>query len=80
MRPNPIIAIRDILGEIELLEGIAARMTLQTFMSDPISRYAAAYALQIISEAVRHIPDEWLAEYPTEPWAQIIRYRQPNPP
>ena len=46
-------------------------MTLQTFMSDPISRHAAAHAIQIIPEAVRHIPDEWLAEYPTEPWARI---------
>ncbi len=38
---------------------------------EPIVRHAAAYAIQIISEAVRQIPDEWLADYPTEPWAQI---------
>jgi uncharacterized protein with HEPN domain len=24
-----------------------------------------------LPEAVRHIPDDWLADYPTEPWAQI---------
>jgi uncharacterized protein with HEPN domain len=24
-----------------------------------------------MSEAVRHLPDEWLADYPTEPWTQI---------
>ncbi len=46
-------------------------MTLQTFRNDPIMRRAAAYAIQIISEAVRHIPDDWLADFPTEPWAQI---------
>jgi uncharacterized protein with HEPN domain len=34
-------------------------------------RRAAAYAVQTISEAVRHIPDDRLADYPTEPWAQI---------
>ena len=28
-------------------------------------------AIQIISEAVRHIPDDWLADFPTEPWGQI---------
>jgi uncharacterized protein with HEPN domain len=34
-------------------------------------RRAAAYAIQTISEAVRHLPDDWLADYPTEPWGQI---------
>jgi uncharacterized protein with HEPN domain len=46
-------------------------MTLESFKSDPIAKHAAAYAIQIISEAVRQIPDDWLADYPTEPWAQI---------
>jgi uncharacterized protein with HEPN domain len=46
-------------------------MTLQAFRSDPIVRRAAAYAIQTISEAVRQIPDDWLADFPTEPWEQI---------
>jgi uncharacterized protein with HEPN domain len=62
---------RDCLAEIAILHEIAARMTLQTFRNDPIMRRAAAYAIQTISEAVRHIPDDWLAAFPTEPWAQI---------
>jgi len=39
----------------------------------PNCRRAAAYAIQTISEAVRQIPDDWLAEFPTEPWGQIKR-------
>jgi uncharacterized protein with HEPN domain len=46
-------------------------MTLEAIRSDPIVRRAAAYAIQTISEAVRHIPDDWLADFPTEPWSQI---------
>jgi uncharacterized protein with HEPN domain len=57
--------------EIAILRGFAERMTLAQFRSDPIVRRASAYAIQTISEAVRHIPDDWLADYPTEPWAQI---------
>ncbi len=34
-------------------------------------RRAAAYAIQTISEAVRRLPDDWLADYPSEPWGQI---------
>src|SRR5262249_53393676 len=39
--------------------------------NDPIVRRAAAYAIQTISEAVRRIPDAWLADFPSEPWGQI---------
>jgi uncharacterized protein with HEPN domain len=71
MAKDPIIAIRDCLAEIAVLREIAGRMTLQSFRSDPIARRAAAYAIQTISEAVRRIPDNWLADFPTQPWAQI---------
>jgi len=63
---DPTIAIQDCLAEIAILHEIAAQMTLQTFRNDPIMRRAAAYAIQTISEAVRHIPDDWLAAFPTE--------------
>jgi uncharacterized protein with HEPN domain len=71
MAKDPTVAIRDCLGEIAILHVIAAHTTLEAFTSDPIARRAAAYAVQTISEAVRHIPDDWLADYPAEPWAQI---------
>jgi len=71
MPKDPIIAIRDCLTEIAILKEIAGRMTLQGFRDDPIARRAAAYAIQTISEAVRRIPDEWLADFAAQPWAQI---------
>jgi len=71
MPKDPIIAIRDCLSEIAILHDLAGRMTLATLRTDPVARRAAAYAIQTISEAVRRIPDAWLADYPSEPWAQI---------
>ena len=71
MAKDPTVLIRDCLAEIAVLHDIAARATLATFKGDPIMRRAAAYAIQTISEAVRRIPDDWLADYPTEPWGQI---------
>ena len=62
MPKDPTIAIRDCLAEIAILHEVEGRMTLQAFRSDPIVRRAAAYAIQIISEAVRQIPDDWLAD------------------
>jgi uncharacterized protein with HEPN domain len=71
MRKDPTIAVRDCLAEIAVVHEIAARTTLQGFRNDPIARRAVAYAIQTISEAVRHIPDDWLADFPMEPWDQI---------
>ena len=71
MPKDPTIAIRDCLAEIAILHEIEARTTLSSFRADPIVRRAAAYAIQTISEAVRKIPDDWLADFPTQPWAQI---------
>jgi uncharacterized protein with HEPN domain len=71
MAKDPTIAVRDCLAEIAILREMAARMTLHTFRNDPIARRAAAYSIQTISEAVRRIPDDWLADFPTEPWGQI---------
>lgn len=45
MPRDPTIAIRDCLAEIAVLHDIAARMTLQSFRTDPIVRRAAAYAI-----------------------------------
>jgi uncharacterized protein with HEPN domain len=71
MPKDPTIAIRDCLVEIAVLHDIAERMTLHDFRNDPIARRAAAYAIQTISEAIRHVPDDWLADFPAEPWGQI---------
>ena len=71
MSRGPLIAVRDCLTEITVLHDIAARMTPDAFRDDPVARRAAAYAIQTISEAVRRIPDNWLADYPTQPWSQI---------
>jgi len=73
MPRDPTIAIKDCLTEIVILREIGARSTLDGFRRDPIARHAAAYAIQTISEAVRQIPDDWLADFPTEPWGQIKR-------
>ncbi len=73
MPRDPTIAIHDCLTEIAILRDIAERATFEAFRNDPILRHAAAYAIQTISEAVRQIPDEWLADFPNEPWGQIRR-------
>ena len=71
MRRDPTIVARDVLRELGFLESIAAAHTFDSFRADATAYRAAAFAIQSISEAVRHLPDEWLEEHPSLPWPAI---------
>ena len=72
MPHDPLIAIEDVLQEIGFLEDMAKELTFETFENSSQAVRAAAYSVQTISEAVRHIPRTWLDAYPNEPWDEII--------
>ncbi len=71
MPRDPTIAIRDCLTEIAILREIAARMTLQAFRSDPIARGCVCDTDYFRGGATDS--DDWLADFPMEPWRQIKR-------
>ena len=72
MPHDPLIAVQDILREIEFLQGQAEEMDFGEFEKNSQAIRAAAYSVQTISEAVRHIPKDWLESYPEQPWKQIL--------
>ena len=53
-----IIALRDILREIEFLHSIRDRQTYENFKVSATDVRAASYSIMIISEAVRRVPAE----------------------
>jgi len=55
---NPAQRLRDILDNIHLLEGFTSGFAYAGFESDRKTAYAVVRALEIISEAVRRLPDE----------------------
>jgi uncharacterized protein with HEPN domain len=67
--------IEPVLAEIlEAIEGIETHTTgksLADFERDWLLRLAVQRALEIISEACRHIPDEFLGAAPDVPWKKI---------
>jgi uncharacterized protein with HEPN domain len=65
----PVLA--DIIEAIEGVETATAGRTFEEFKADWLLRHATQRALEIISEAARHIPEEYLAERPDIPWRQI---------
>jgi uncharacterized protein with HEPN domain len=67
--------IAPVLAEMrEAIEGIetyTAGKAFADFQQDWLLRLAVQRALEIISEAARHIPDELLRQAPDVPWKRI---------
>ena len=65
------VRLHDILDNIVLVEGAIAGKDFDQFLADPILRLAVERAIEIISEASRHIPAELTARHPAIPWRNI---------
>jgi uncharacterized protein with HEPN domain len=66
---GPVLA--EILDAIDGIEAHTAGKSLADFKQDWLLRLATQRALEIVSEACRHIPDELLLLAPEVPWKQI---------
>lgn len=66
---GPVLA--EILEAIEGIETHTAGKSLEEFQRDWLLRLAVQRALEIVSEACRHIPDEALTVAPDVPWKKI---------
>ncbi|MBX9590726.1 MAG: DUF86 domain-containing protein [Hyphomonadaceae bacterium] len=64
--------LQDILDHIAIVNGAIAGRDLASFASDPVLRLAIERAIEIISEAVRHIPQEQCDKHPDMPWRNIM--------
>jgi uncharacterized protein with HEPN domain len=71
MKTEPIDRIEHIIAEIDFLVSHVAPVSFTAFATDAILTRAASYSVQIISEAVRHLPPEWLDKYPRIAWREI---------
>jgi uncharacterized protein with HEPN domain len=68
---DELIPLHDILTEISFLHSVRERTTFDSFKTSSADVRAASYSIMVISEAVRRIPDNWLAAYPDVPWHAI---------
>ncbi len=68
---NPAQRLRDILDNIEAINGFTAGMTFGDFLSDRKTIYAVTRALEIISEASRRLPDELKARHSHIDWPAV---------
>jgi uncharacterized protein with HEPN domain len=72
MAPRKVAPVLvEILDAIAGIQRVTAGKTFAEFKSSWLLRLATQRALEIISEAARHIPDEMLAPHDDIPWKRI---------
>ena len=64
-------ALEDILENIILASSFVKDFNYLSFLMDKRTVYAVVRALEIISEAVRRLPEEVFTRHPHVPWAGI---------
>ena len=63
--------LEDMAESIHLIEDFTSGMTLAQFEADAKTRYAVLYALLIISEASRRLPEDVKDRHPRIPWRDM---------
>jgi uncharacterized protein with HEPN domain len=72
---KPKVYLLDILESINLIESFIDNVDEDSFFSNVEKQDAVLRRLEIIGEAVKHLPDSIRIKYPTTPWRQIAGMR-----
>jgi len=65
------VILTDILEAIDVVRDAGSSRSFDEFSTNRILRLATERAIEIISEAVRHLPDEVLNRHPDIEWIKI---------
>lgn len=64
--------LQDILDNIAIVGAAIEGYDVASFTNNAVLRLAVERAIEIISEAVRHIPQEQRDQHPGTPWRNIM--------
>ena len=67
--------LEDILDAINAIEQFTIGIDYESFVQNLEKVFAVSRALEIIGEAVKHIPDSIRSQYPKIPWRDIAGMR-----
>lgn len=75
MKKNPVVFLDHVLNSIKLLEEYTQSLSFDDFKSDYEKQDAVIRRLEVIGEAVRNLPEEFVEKYPNIPWRDIMDFR-----
>ena len=70
-KTSAVPRLTDIIEAIELIRSEMAGVMLQAFEPDTRKHWLVERGIEIISEASRHLPDEFKARHPDIPWPKV---------
>lgn len=75
MKRRVKLFLGDILDNITLMKKIIGGMEYETFIANTEKKYAVVRCIEIIGEAVKHVPEDVRGKYPDIPWREMAGMR-----
>jgi len=75
VRKTPKEALTDILGYINDIESFTRDLEYDDFKNQKQKHYSVLYALLVIGEAVKRVPESFRSNYREIPWKEIAGMR-----
>jgi uncharacterized protein with HEPN domain len=72
---DPDLLLEDMLAAVQKIERYIAGMDQEAFLHDEKTLDAVARNLEILGEAAKQLPEDFLAQHPGVPWRQIAGLR-----
>ncbi len=75
MNKDSIVFLKHIIESIEKIESFSAGLSKNQFLKDELRQSAIIRQLEIIGEAVKNLPIDFINRYPSVPWSDIAGMR-----
>jgi uncharacterized protein with HEPN domain len=75
MKRKVKLYIGDIIENMKLAQQLTGETDFTTFVEEKRIHYAVIRCIEIIGEAVKHVPDDFRLMYPSIPWKQMAGMR-----
>lgn len=75
MKRDPAACLADMLDYAREAEAFVAGMTVEDFLADRKTQFAALRALEVIGEAAGRVPQDVRDLFPDTPWRSIVGMR-----